>query len=742
MRFITASVLVLYLLNSSATGGELANEVWIDGSSFYRSVPHKKMSTIYFEKWDFYVQQFLDDENYFVALQLDRNFDPLPKDDVLLPSLASVAALNSEQVVDQYLTFLERYGRTEGINYMILPDTSGLSKYEKEVISKARSKSPYYFLNSTFLSRDVPLSRKEFVGLDFENPKIWLANQGHNFNRVRKWSSRYANGKESDFTEALRNSRNVEFIPVYQLPKQLKKELVSRGTIAVDPSHTLPVTDREVVYLGDDTKFRDWISNYAKVYDTPKEGIQRIVDLRGQDNPFEVGDILLTSQIVSDRITQLVLPTNYEGIEIDLCKMLFGGADIKGRHSAGRMIDNHHYLTYSTGQWENLSHSYEKKLDSLSHFAISNYATPGLQVAVIRNGSLILERSYGYYSYDSTKRVLPETLYDLASLTKVMATLPAVAYLLDQGRLALEDSVGKHLPDFIGSNKSTITIKQLLAHQGGLKSYIPFWSMMMDGDRLDAFYYKTPEDEALDRRSYGYEPDPILLDTLKSYIIKSKLIENTTKYNYSDLGFMILHMIVERITKQPLDLFMREKFYDPMGLKSLSFNPISKGFIHEAITPTEYDHRFRDYQVWGEVHDRNAAVFGGVAGHAGLFSNATDVAKMMSMLLNGGIYEGRQYLSSKALDQFNVRYYKENRRGLGWDKKDGGNDSASKYASDGSFGHTGFTGTMVWADPAEDLIFVFLSNRIYPDANNWRLSEFNTRTKMHDAIYESIISSE
>jgi len=740
MRSITALILIMLTVRSLAGEVELVNEVWIDGSSFYKSISHKKQSTIYFENWDFYAQQFLDDEDYHVALQLNTAFDPLPEDEVALPNLTTLAAISSESILMEYLSFLERFGRTKGINFMVLPDTIGLSNFEKQVLRKARIKSAYYFLDRSFLSREVPETKKEFEGLDHTIPTIWLTTQDHNFSRIRKWSAKKSKRQEGIFVESLKRSIELSFIPAYDLPESLKKDLVRNGVIAIDNFNRLPLKSKELVYLGDDEELKYWLSRYAKVYENTRPGVQRIVDLRGGQQQFGSEDIVLSQQVLEKEVSQLIVPLNYEGIEMDLGKMLFGGLEIKGRHPEAHMIRDHHVITYAESEWEGLSDTFKRKLDSISQHAITNFATPGIQLAVVKNGSMVFDKSYGYYSYDSMKQVESKTLYDLASLTKVIATLPAIAYLVDQGLIALEDSVGKHLPDFVGSNKSSITIKQLLAHQGGLKSYIPFWSMMMDGDRLDAFYYKTPEDEALDRRSYGYEPDPVLLDTLKRYIIKSKLIKNKESYNYSDLGFMILHMIVEKVADQPLDEFLKDKFYGPMGLENLCFNPINQGVIHESITPTEYDERFRDYQVWGEVHDRNAAVFGGVAGHAGLFSNAADLAKMMSMLLNDGVYGGRRYLSAEVLKKFNLRYYDENRRGLGWDKKDGNKDSASPYASDQSFGHTGFTGTMVWADPVEDLIFIFLSNRIYPDANNWRLSDYNTRTEMHNAIYEAIIS--
>ena len=732
MRSVTTSILMMLLLASFANEGELAAEVWIDGSSFRKPIADKNKLTIYFKDWDFGTQQFLDDENYFVALQLNHDFDPLPEDNVQLPDLTTIAALSGKSSLNQYLSFLERLGRTKGINYMILPDTTGLSIFEKEVISKARAKSPYYFLSTQFLSRHVPDTKKEFEGRRMlSSPTIWLTSQYRHFTKVKKWSAKIEGDNKSEFVDALRRAAETEFIPAYELPLGLKKKLVTEGTIVIDPPGALPIHSRGLVYIGSDEKLKAWLSKYTTLYDQPIDGIQRVVDLRFRKQPFEKGDILISMhEVEAKEVSQLIIPANYEGLEIDISKMLFGGSEIRGRHPNARLISDYHFMTYSTEEREGLHPSFKTKLDSISDHAITNHATPGMQVAIVKNGSLVFEKSYGHYTYDSMRQVQSGTLYDLASLTKVIATLPALAHLIDQGKVAMEDSIGQYLPEFVGSNKSSITIKQLLAHQGGLQSYIPFWRMTMDGDRLDAFYYKTPEDEAIDRRSYGYETDPILLDSLKSYIIQSKLIKDTDRYNYSDLGFMILHMIVEVVSEQTFDQFLRETFYDPMGLKSLVFNPISKGLKHESIAPTEYDEQFRNYQVWGEVHDRNAAVFGGVAGHAGLFSNAKDLAKMMSMLLNGGFYGGKRYITPETLEKFNIRHFIDNRRGLGWDKKDGKKDSASKHASDQSFGHTGFSGTMVWADPEEDLIFVFLSNRIYPEANNWRLNNFNTRTKM------------
>lgn len=738
MRINIAAIFLLFLSWSFANEGEATNEVWIDGSSFYKSISHKKKSTIYFHAYSPYVRQFMDDDSYYVAMQLDAAFDPIPDDAMETPTLTSLAAIDSDSILYSYFTFLERWGRTSGINYMILPDTLGLSVYEKQVLEMAAKKSPYYFLPTNFLSYSIPESRKDFASETSTLPTIWIVNQDQNLSKVRRWSSKYLEEKQFEFFESLREARDHAFIPTYSMHESLISDIIEHATMAIDPHNQFPIREEKVCYIGSDAKMRAWFSRYATVLDKREEGVLTIVDNRREENKFLPSDIVITSTFLSHDQAQLVLPIEGIDEEVTISQMLFGARAIPGRHNHSRAIHNYQYLGYSMPEIEGVGNQFKQAIDTLASKAIRHFATPGMQVAVLKNGSLIWENNYGHFTYDSTRAINNETLYDIASLTKVMATLPAIARLIDKGLLSLDDSVSRHLPEFSGSNKARVTVRQLMAHNGGLRSYIPFWSMMMTGDRLDAFYYKTPEDEANDIRTYGLEPHPILLDTLKSFIIKSDLIKNTGNYNYSDLGFMVLHLIVEAASGMPFDQFLKQEFYEPMGMKRTTFNPKSNGFSFEEIAPTEYDQRYRNYQVWGEVHDRNALVFGGVAGHAGLFSTASDMAKMMSMLLNEGYYGGKQYLSPEVLRTFNYRYFDKNRRGLGWDKKDGDKDSASIYASDDSFGHTGFTGTMVWADPQEDLIFVFLSNRIYPDAENWRLGDMNTRTLMHDAIYQSI----
>lgn len=739
MRSAVVSLFIIISHWVQGTAYPTPAEIWLDGASFYKSLPHKKGVTLFFSHWDPNVRPYLSDENYFVALQLDAGFDPFPEDDLSLPDLNSVAALSDTSVLIQYLTFLEQYGRTHGINYMVLPDTTGLSALQREAIAKASAHAPYYFLKSTFLSRQIPLTKKDFQREAAHAPLIWLTSQNQNVRRIRKWASKNIRHKERLFISSLKEAATSSHEPTYEMTPELKRDMVAKGTILIDPSQLLPIHTKKIAYAGPDEKLKRWLAQYESKRTEDQKDTLKVVDGRNtQNQPPQKDDLWITYRYNPVHAgPQLVLPVSYEGEEIEIGKMLFGGMEIPGRHPKARNLENSHFMTYSTLAHEGLMPDVEKKLDAIGASALSRYATPGIQVAVMKNGSLVLHKSYGFYTYDSLKSVSSKTRYDLASVTKAAATLPAIAYLIDQGKINLEDSVGKHLPAFVGSNKSAITVKELLAHQGGLKSYIPFWKMMKE-DRLGAYFYETPQNEAL--AAYGAGPNPILLDTLRQYLIQSELSSQKGQYQYSDLGFMILHMMVEAVADQPFDVFMKQVFYDPMGLESLVFNPVSNGTPIESIAPTAYDEALRGYQIWGEVHDRNAAVFGGVAGHAGLFSTALDLSKMVYMMSNGGEYGGRRFLSKEVLNLFNTRHFTQNRRGLGWDKKDWDKDSASKHASDQSFGHTGFTGTMVWADPEEDLIFVFLSNRIFPDAQNERLSKYNIRTQMHDALYESLES--
>ena len=404
-------------------------------------------------------------------------------------------------------------------------------------------------------------------------------------------------------------------------------------------------------------------------------------------------------------------------------------------------------LTYSTPEMQGMDSKVLRKIGEIVNEAISINATPGCQILVARNGSVILEKGYGYYTYDSIMPVDTRTIYDLASLTKVAATTQAIMKLSEQGKINLDSTLGAYLPELEGSNKASLVIKDVLAHQSGLRAFYPFWrNTIEDEDQILYYYNDKPNENYNNTVAYGMFAAEDLKDSLWHWTIETKLRKKRDKYKpydykYSDLGFYLLQVLVERITDAPMDVYVDSVFYKPMGMSTLTFNPLCK-YPLKRITPTERDTEFRHVLVWGTVHDEIAAMKGGVSGHAGLFSNAHDIAKIMQMQLQDGSYGGRQFLQKETIEKFTTQQFEGNRRGLGWDKPENGDEynPASRYAAFDSFGHSGFTGTIVWADPTFNLIFVFLSNRIYPNIDNSKLIDFNIRKRINDVVYESIWS--
>ena len=354
----------------------------------------------------------------------------------------------------------------------------------------------------------------------------------------------------------------------------------------------------------------------------------------------------------------------------------------------------------------------DRRIDSVVNNAIAAKAMPGCQIVVLHKGRKILDRTYGHLTYDKgADTVTRQTLYDLASVTKVCATTLAVMKLVDIGKLKIDDRLSKYLPYLKGTDKEHITIKQAMSHCARLKAFDSYWQKASDYDGILQLVVATP------------------------LLKKEGMV-------YSDLGFMLLSDVVRHVSGKPLDRFVEEHFYHPMGLIHTFFNPIAMlGPMHSLhmIAPTEID-SLRGL-IRGTVHDPNAFAMGGVSGHAGLFSNGEEVAELMQMLLDGGVYKGHRFLKQKTVETFTSRHYakQNNRRALGFDKQlfnPSGNAQVCKEASQASFGHTGFTGTMVWVDPEYDLVYVFLSNRVHPTATPNLLARMNVRTDIQTILYQ------
>lgn len=386
-------------------------------------------------------------------------------------------------------------------------------------------------------------------------------------------------------------------------------------------------------------------------------------------------------------------------------------------------------------------------LDKLNLFlqrCIVDQAFPGCRVVASKNGIVFYDKSFGYYTYTKQKPVDSNTIYDLASLTKVVATDLAVMRLYDAGKLHLDKTIGDYLPWTKGTNKAGLHIRDLLLHQAGLKSWMPFYKETLDetGNLKQDLYSTIPTKKysiLVSKDLYLRNDYP---DTIWSEILASPL-ENTGKYVYSDLDYYFLAAIVQNITGKTIDKYVEEQFYKPMGLKHTSYKPLEK-FDVSSIAPTENDLVFRHSQLQGYVHDQGAALFGGVQGHAGVFASADDVAAIFQMFLNKGEYKGKRYFKASTIEYFSAYNSRISRRGIGFDKpnadaEDGGpaGDRTTGYA----FGHQGYTGTCAWADPATGVAFVFLSNRLYPGSDGKssnKINHLNVRTVAQDYIYESL----
>ena len=382
------------------------------------------------------------------------------------------------------------------------------------------------------------------------------------------------------------------------------------------------------------------------------------------------------------------------------------------------------------------------KIDSIANYAINKKITPGMQILVARKGKVIYQKSFGHHTYDRTTAVKNDDLYDVASLTKILATLPNLMIQFDKGKINLNSKLGTLLPEFKKSDKANATVLDMLTHQARFHPWIAFYKATLDSvNKPSLKYYRNRFSEEFPiqvaeqlylRKDYN--------DSILKVIADSKLLPKV-QYKYSDFSFILMKEYLERITDKPLDELSNDNFYKLIGANRMLYNPLKK-FKKEAIIPSEIDNYFRYDTIQGYVHDMAAAMQGGVAGHAGIFSNSLDVAKMMQLFLQKGNYGDHQFFTEETFQKFNTCYFckDQNRRGLGFDKPQLGQEGPTcGCVSMTSFGHTGFTGTMAWADPDKELVYVFLSNRTYPDANTNLLSKENIRENIQKIIYDSII---
>lgn len=539
------------------------------------------------------------------------------------------------------------------------------------------------------------------------------------------------------FLETLQN-----YVEVTQVKSENLDELIQKlkqfNTVVIgfhksneNPWKSYKFTNKELVWLQEIARNNEVIlSVFAKPY--ALNGIKSFTNIESVLLGYQNSEM---AQSVAAQIIFGALPAKGK-LPVSLSKSKF---------KVGHGIETNTLERLSYGHPEQVGMSTQllSKVDSLAHHAIEEKMTPGMQLLVARKGKVIYNKNFGYHTYKKTQKVTSKNVYDLASLTKILVTLPLLMELVESGVITLEDRLGDLLPKYIGTDKKNITLKEMLSHFAQLKPWIPFYK-----SAIDSVTQKPISEFIKSEKSKNYPiqiADKLflrkdLMDTIHQQILNSELLKER-EYHYSDLPYYILKEFIEGHYRQPLNELIEQHFYKPLGANYSTYRPLEK-FSKSQIIPTEEDTYFRFETVHGYVHDMGAAMQNGVGGHAGLFSNANDVAKLMQMYLQRGYYGGKQYLNPRIIDAFNTCYYceEDNRRGIGFDKPQLEDEGPTcGCISMTSFGHSGFTGTYTWADPEEEIIYVFLSNRIYPDATNNRLIEENIRTEIQRLIYEAII---
>ncbi len=435
-------------------------------------------------------------------------------------------------------------------------------------------------------------------------------------------------------------------------------------------------------------------------------------------------------------------------------QMIFGGLSTKGKlpvsindeFAEGFGLQSTDLKRLSYGLPENVGMSSEKlkRIDSIANVVIDGRMAPGMQVLVARHGKVIFRKNYGYHTYKKIQKVNEDNLYDLASLTKILGGLPMIMKAEEEGKFTLESTLGELMHVLRGSNKDTITVKEALSHYGRLRPWIPYYVKTLDSitqKPLQKYYRKNHSKKFKIKVAENLYLRTDYMDTIYQLIADVDQLKKL-KYRYSGLPFYLFKDYIEKQYEQPMNKLNDEIFYKPLGARTLTYKPLEK-FDKMEIVPTERDDYYRQQLLRGYVHDMGAAMLDGVSGNAGLFANSNDVAKMMQMYLQKGFYGGKRFLKHETIQKFNHRYYEEDgvRRGLGFDKPqlDPEIKASCGCVSSKSFGHSGFTGTYTWADPETGLLYVFLSNRVYPTMKNNKLGKQNIRTIVQQLIQDAIV---
>jgi len=580
----------------------------------------------------------------------------------------------------------------------------------------------------------------------------------------------------------------------------LYEELLENAiTVVKDDNQLLPLRyleTKKIAYVkfGDDkgTPFLKELKKYGKVHEISSDKLSNLILKlqnyntvivgfhRSNESPWKsykfskdeliwIEEIAKTNRVIlSTFVKPYALldldPTNLESVVVSYqnsaiaqqksAQIIFGALPALGKLpvSAGKFFkegDGVSYgpikrLSYTTPERAGMSSSALKKVDSIAQYAVDAKMTPGIQLVVARHGKVIYNKNFGKHTYEGKEKVKFEDVYDVASLTKIVGTLPLLMELEERGAISLDSRLSTLLPEYKSTNKKNVTLKAMLSHYAKLKPWIPFYYATLDSitKKPSPKYYKSSPSKKF---SVKVAKDLYLRNDYKDSIqglIKESDLLSSLRYRYSDLPYYILKKYIEGFYDKPLNELAQQHFYESLGANYTMYNPYNK-LSNRNIIPTENDDYFRYQKIQGYVHDMGAAMQDGVGGHAGVFSNANDIAKIMQLYLQKGYYGGKRYLKDKTIDKFNNCYYchKKNRRGIGFDKPQLGDTGPTcGCVSMTSFGHSGFTGTYAWADPESEIVYVFLANRTYPSSSGKnKLLRENIRTNIQSAIYDAIL---
>jgi beta-N-acetylhexosaminidase len=644
------------------------------------------------------------------------------------------------------------------------------------------------------ISEDIPKAHKMLVHA-YREGTITEGRLEHSVKKILQAKYKVGlNNFEPVKTENLVEDLNTPMDRVL-LEEVMEKALtVIRNDAAILPIRDLRNKKIAYVNFGDDTgkEFLKYLRKYSRIdwirSNNLESYIRRLKNYdyviigfhKSNDNPWEdhklkdkelvwLYEIARTNMVILDVFTRpyalldIKTTANFEGIVVSYqnskvaqqlsAQLIFGARGGKGMLpvSIGEDFPVHTSvetfaigrLQYGVAESVGVDSEKLKRVGELARSGVWAGMMPGAQILVARKGKVIYENNFGYHTPEKDIRVKSSDIYDVASLTKILATLPMVMELFDRDVINMDTKISEMLPEYKYSNKANITLKEMLTHTARLRAWIPFYVNTIDTvTSLPATkYYATEKnvdfpvkvaDELFIRKDYR---DSIF------EMIKDSDLRKRNGYKYSDLPYYLLMKYLEEFYGTSLDKLVQRNIYESLGANYTTYNPLSK-FDRDDIAPTEYDDYFRMQKVHGYVHDQGAAMLGGVCGHAGLFSNANDVAKIMQMYLWKGFYGGKRYFQSEVFDAFNTCYFCENdiRRGVGFDKPQLGDSGPTcGCVSMTSFGHSGFTGTFTWADPEEEVVYVFLSNRTYPTADNRMIISSNLRSNIQGVIYDAII---